>query len=330
MKQYRKKIKNRNFNSRDVESLIKDINSIIKGKKQGYTELSDDDVKQLKVIKFFLGKYEENNANVSLATREEHLSHYKVRNLINELELNNIVNPVFQSVGGHFNFQINDRIRYRNYLYKLVEETLNKIPNLEFDLFKDINWHNPWIVTIGGTIIASLVLLFLAFLFSWSPFTPEEPPRIEIESASFEPTSFGCDNNHIFDIKYKVAHIGGGDVGFGQPYYMYVDQIKNTCLEGFSFFNSTKVEHPLCYNTFYKGNDEVEACDPKFEPINKETVLVVSHQNSLSYRMTKIFEENNVSTCEFSEHVKLCVDLDEIGYCSAPKEVNINFNCNRS
>ena len=320
MKQYRKKIENRNFNSRDVESLITDIKLIIKEKKQGYTELSDDDVKQLKVIKFFLGKYEENNSNVSLGTQDEHLSHYKVRNIINELELNNIVTQVIQ---------ITDRIQYRNYLYKLVEETIDKIPRTEFNFFKKINWHDPWIVTIGGTIIASLILLFLAFMFSWPPFTPEEPPRIEIESASFEPTYFGCNNNHEFDIKYKVAHIGGVGVGFGQPYYIYVNQTKNTCLEDFTFFNSTQVAHPLCYNTFYKGNDEVEACNPKFEPINKETVLVVSHQNSLSYRMTKIFEENNVSTCEISEQVKLCVDLDGTGYCSQPKDVDINFNCNR-
>ncbi len=330
MKKYQNKIDKRELKSSDIESLINDINSIIKEKRNGHTELSDDDIKQLKVIRFLLNKYEENTSNISLTTRDEQLSHYKTKDIINELELNNIITQVVQGLGGHFNFQITDRIRYLNYLYKLIEELIKKIPSSNFSLKFKIDWKNPYvvgfIVTVGGGLLILIIWVLLTNPFS---LLLKEPPRIEIESASFNPTYFGCDNNHVFDIKYKVAHIGGSEVGFGQPYYVFVNQTKNTCLDNFTFFNSTRVIHPLCYNTFYKGKDEVEACNPKFEPINRETILVESHQNSLSYRMTDIFNENNVTGCEITEQIKLCVDLDGNEYCSIPKDVNLKYNCNR-
>ncbi len=330
MKKYTNKINKRELYSSDIDSLISDIETIMKEKKKGHTELSDDDIKQLKAIRFLLSKYEEGNESTSLVTRQEYLSHHKVKNIINDLELNNIITYVSHGIGGQFSFTITDMVSYRNFLYKLIEEILNKIPKgiPLIEKIRHFNWKDNLrniilgvFITVVGGVIAGLLL---SRLLEEQP----EPPRIEIKSASFQPTSFQCSQTSEFDMKYKVAHIGGTDVGFGQPYYVFVNQTKNTCLRNFTFFNSSLDVHLLCYNTFYKGKDVVEACDPEFDPIHKETVTIESHQSSLPNRMIEIFKGSNLTSCELTENIKLCVKLDGNGYCSMPNEVEIKYSCN--
>ena len=116
MRDYLKKIENKELSSSDVESLIKEIHVIIKEKKQGHQELSDDDIRQLKIIKLLLENYEEEKEDISFIANNEGLSYHKVRDFINELDFNGIITYVIQSMGGHFSFKITDKIRFRNYI----------------------------------------------------------------------------------------------------------------------------------------------------------------------------------------------------------------------
>ena len=330
MKKYLKLIEERNFKSSDVESLIQRIQDIIKNKESGHQELSNDDIKQLKIIEFFLKEYEKHKENIGFSSNENALSHHKVRNIINDLEMNGIVTYVIQAMGGHFSFKITDKVRFRNFLYESAKEIIEKIPlkeNLHDKVkklnLKKIDWKNPWIVTIVGGLVVGIILLAIASN------SGGEPPNIEFDFVDFNPTFFSCDYDYDFNITYKVAHISGEPVGFGQPYYKFINQTKNTCLNDFTFFNSSGISHALCSNTFYEDNQVVgEACNPELEPINQKTVKIVSDQSQLVSRMKTLFRENNVSSCEINEEIILCISLDEEEYCdNRISTLKLNYNC---
>lgn len=327
MKKYLKLITERNFKSSDAESLIQRIQEIIKNKESGHQELSNDDIKQLRIIGFFLKKYEEQKEDVSFNSNENALSHHRVRNFINDLELNGIITYVAPTMGRFF-FKITDKIRFRNFLYESAKEIIEKIPKEEkiYDKIKSIKWKEyiskiiiGVLILVIGTVIATMIVKGIN----------KEPPKIEFDFVDFNPTSFSCNYDYDFNITYKVAHVSGDPVGFGQPYYKFINQTKNTCLDDFTFFNSSGVSHALCYNTFYEDNEVVgEACNPELEPINQKTIKITSDQNQLVSRMKNLFRENNISSCEINEEIRLCISLEGKEYCdNKVSTLKMNYNC---
>jgi hypothetical protein len=300
---------------------------IIKEKQKGHRELSDDDIKQFRILNCLIKKYEENNEKVEISTRDEHLSSHRVRRIIDELSLNQIIAKPLMGQGEYY-FEILDKIRFRNYIYNLIGRILNKIPQDTFQQrFKKIDWHDPYLVKILGSLAVILIVAFGAFIWNSIQGSTEDElqPRVEIDSVSFFPTTFSCGQYSSFDLSYKVAHIGGAEVGFGQPFYTFINQTFNTCLENFTFFNNTPPNQALCYNKFTRGDKLIEACNPKFDPIFKETISVESNLNNLTRRMLNQFKAKNISDCKISEQVIICVELDEKGYCSEINTIDINY-----
>ncbi len=326
MKNYKKKIVDKTLSSNDVELLITKLDTIIKEKTKGHANYSEDDIKQLRIIKFLLKIYEEDKGVTGFSTQEKKLSYHRVKNLLNELELNQIITEPFSAMGGFFSFEILDRVRYRDYLYKIIELVLEKFPKEHFvESLKKFDFNNQYVVGLVVTIIGGLIVGMILF-FLLQPYQNQtEPPQIRIDSVSFSPNAFTCNAAPQFKVSYKVAHIGGKEVGFGQPYYIFLNQTSNTCLQNFTFFNSTGIAQPLCYNIFYRGNQIREACTPKFEPIFKETIRIDSDLSILVTRMLKEFKEKRVADCMVSEQVKVCVNLEDVEYCSDNQTVEISY-----
>ncbi len=182
-----------------------------------------------------------------------------------------------------------------------------------------MDWKNPYLVVTFGVFLA----LVGNSIFSGND-DVEQPPRVDIDSVSFFPSTFTCNYYSDFEVTYKVSHISGKRGGFGQPYYLFVNQTENTCLENFTFFNSTPAIHGLCSNTFDDG-EKIESCEPKFEPIFEKTIKVKSNLNNLTYTMMELFKNNSIRDCKISEQVQICVELDGIGHCSDIKTANIEY-----
>ncbi len=323
MDAYREKIKNRDLTTNDIDLIISEIELIMKEKRRGYTELSDDDIEQLKIFRFFLSNYEENNKSVNFSTRTEHLNHHKVKNIIDELELNQIITKPLGDIGGRFYFEILDKVRYRDYILKSIELIINKIPRKTlFGFLGKLDWYNPYVVGFGVTVFGGLLLLIF-----WNMITskPEPVPGIQIDSISFSPTTFLCGQYSNFDVTYKVGHVSGEGVGFGYPYYVLINQTKNTCLENFTFFNGTPSAHCLSFNKISDGKEEIAVCSSNVEPLFHKTITVKSNLNDLAYRMIDVFRDKNVSDCELSEQVKICAIFDDKDYCSSGRTVDITY-----
>jgi len=262
-----------------------------------------------------LKKVEEKKEDVGFTANKEELSYHKIRDLIDELELNRIIAMVHKAIGGYFGFKIIDEIKFRNYLYLLIEEILHKIDGTKKKRLGNlkIDWKNPWIVGIGTGIILIILGTIFALIFNS---VPKNSTEIGFDFVSFKPHSFLCNNNYDFNITYRIAHIDGKPVGFGQPYYIFINQTKNTCLDNFTFFNNSRTKNLLCYNKFYEGNEIIgEACNPELEPLNHRTITAVSDQSQLVWNMKNSFRVNNISDCEIEEQIKICIESDGKNYC---------------
>lgn len=336
MKQYRQRIKNKTLTSEDIDNIVLKIQQIIKEKQKGHIDLSDGDLKQLRILKYLLKKYENEEETVLFSTAEEQLNSHKVKKIIKELELNQIISDSTKYIGGGYEFEIIENTRYRDYIYKLVEDIINKIPHdTVLCSLKRIDWQNPYIVGIVCTIIGAILIYIFVIPISpqlstifWKNEEAIQLPRVEIESVHFSTNKFSC--NYIrypsFYVSYKIAHIDGKDVGFGQPFYQFINQTKNTCLDNFTFFNRTTQYHALCHNVYEYESGKKESCYAKIDPISEEVARATSYLNADFDHMLNIFRSKNVSDCDISEQVRICVELDSIMYCSQTKTFNLEYS----
>ena len=182
------------------------------------------------------------------------------------------------------------------------------------------NWQNPWLVTIVGGLI--LLFIWAVIAQPWEEFT--NPPRIEIDQITFSPNTFNCGIYSDMQINYKIFQVGGKDTGRGQPYYLFVNQTKNSCMGNFTFFNKTPIA--MCNSPHFDIHGELlEGCSPKFDPLTKEPRRIKSRLSTEVRNMLDTFKNANVSDCNISENIKICAAIDEKPYCSGIQEININY-----
>jgi hypothetical protein len=190
MRKYKKKIRNRNLQSEDLDAIILKINLIINEKQKGYSELSDDDINTLEVLKFLLTKYEERINKLSFSTQNEQLNYNKVRNIVNDLSLNEIITDPLIGLGGDYFFEILDKVRFRNYLYKSIELIIQKVPNGFTEITRYFNWKDNVlfskivigiVIAVIGTVIGGIILGHIQL-----PYNSSTPVNDSIEMNGLE------------------------------------------------------------------------------------------------------------------------------------------------
>jgi hypothetical protein len=330
MKWVEKRISKRQFNCADVEKLIAEIDTIINNKSTGHTEVSEDDIKELKVIGFLLKQYEGHSTSVNFTTQDEHLSHHKTKQIVEDLELNRIITKPLMGFGGVCFFEVLDRIAFRDFLYGLTIQCVHKLPQDRsiIEWFKKLNWKDnskAIMLMVIGTVIATLITTPIINYF----YHTDEPTRIEVKGIGFDTTFFSCNKHVPFNVEYKVAHISGKNAGFSQPFYVFLNQTNNNCLNNYTFFNSTPEAHLLCFNTQENQFGKQETCTPMIDPLSDSTSKVISNMNDIGYNLINTFFERNVTTCNLTEQIKVCVTADDNTYCSEPKTADISYQgCN--
>jgi hypothetical protein len=194
MKSIRKKLNQKELKCRDIDSIKSKIKHIVTNKQDGYREFSEDDIEQLDIIKKLLRFYEEGKREVNIQSRGSEYNKAKI--IVDELSLNQIISNPLRSVGGQQYFQINDLTRYRNYLYKLIELIIDKVPKKAKTKDKARNslnhlLHNNGVrgicvVVIGGIILA----LILPYILPAENIEPEpsllEPSEQIIKDITIE------------------------------------------------------------------------------------------------------------------------------------------------
>lgn len=190
MKKYKKKIRNRNLQSKDLDEIILKINLVINEKQKGYRELSDDDINTLEVLKFLLTKYEENIKNLSFSTKNEQLNYNKVKNIVNDLSLNEIITDPLIGMGGDYLFEVLDKVRFRNFIYKSIELIIQKVPNGFTEITRYFNWKDNVLfrrivigilITAIGTVIGGIILGYISL-----PYNSSIPVNDSIEMNGLE------------------------------------------------------------------------------------------------------------------------------------------------
>lgn len=190
MKKYKKKIQNRNLQSKDLDEIILKINLVINEKQKGYRELSDDDINTLEVLKFLLTKYEENIKNLSFSTKNEQLNYNKVKNIVNDLSLNEIITDPLIGMGGDYLFEVLDKVRFRNFIYKSIELIIQKVPNGFTEITRYFNWKDNVLfrrivigilITAIGTVIGGIILGYISL-----PYNSSIPVNDSIEMNGLE------------------------------------------------------------------------------------------------------------------------------------------------
>jgi len=91
-------------------------------------EFSDSDIKLLNVIRFLLVEYEENKENISFIARDQNLSFHRVKEVLTNLRDAGIITILQLNLSRAVNFNIVDKIKFRDYLYAHVQSVCNKYP----------------------------------------------------------------------------------------------------------------------------------------------------------------------------------------------------------
>jgi|SRR5208283_3396946 len=158
MKKIKDKILDKTLSPDDVDMIIQNLQEIIKKKTRGHNNFSEDDIKQLKVLQFLLKFYNQSDVNFSIQDER----YERIANILDELELNKIITKPLTALGGLFQFRILDRVRYRDYIYKLIELIIEKFPKEDYLAFlKKIDLDNQYIVGIIVTVIGGILLYLI-------------------------------------------------------------------------------------------------------------------------------------------------------------------------
>lgn len=165
MNSIRRKFKRKSLESTDIDFMISTINDIISNERKGCQNLSEDDVQNLEIIKQLLIQYLKKNRSVHFQANSK-MDYNKTRIIVNELSLNQIIGNSVSGMGGTFWFEIIDLNRFRDYLYKLIELILEKIPKgIRFKepikIFLKRFFSNPWVIGIGCTVIGGIILALI-------------------------------------------------------------------------------------------------------------------------------------------------------------------------
>ena len=135
MKKINKKLAKKDLISSDLDIIKSKIKDILYKKIDGYQNLSTDDIDNLNIIQELLKFYDNNKKSVNIG-KSQNIDHNKTRLIIDNLEINQIIAHVSWGIGWTYRFEIIDSNRFRDFLYKMIEEIIEKIPH--YDFFKII------------------------------------------------------------------------------------------------------------------------------------------------------------------------------------------------
>lgn len=225
MRQITKKLNKKTFLSTDIDVLKSKISAILTNKEEGYVNFSNDDIENLNIFQELLKYYEKNQKRVSLQKSSE-LDYDKTKLILDELALNQIISGLLGGIGWFFEFQIIDMVRFRDYLYKRIEEIMSKLPggfkfsNLKTFLEPTINKVLAGLIV---TILSGLLVLVIWEMIPQDSFKTESYMDIDVATKGLRDCyhQFGRENcNDIFnplaqDLNFTKLHLWlqnkGGD-----------------------------------------------------------------------------------------------------------------------
>jgi len=191
-----KKINEKEFTSADCPELIDFLK-----KRSGNVYISQDDIEEVKAICFLLKKKEIRDTGGSENISEgecddKNVDIIIIRKILNELKHSSILGHRYDSVGTATDFEISNRIKFRDHLYQKILEILGRFPamkayahsmptsptsrdqaNVESKgggtkqdsttkkAFIKSFLYNPWIMGIGIAVIGGLLVLSLWQIF---------------------------------------------------------------------------------------------------------------------------------------------------------------------
>lgn len=168
MKRLNNKLTNKNLISSDLDLKKSKIKESLYKKINGYQNLSNDDIDNLDIIQELLKFYENNATSVNIG-KSQNIDYNKTKLIIDNLEINQIITHTSWGMGWSCWFEIIDSNRFRDFLYKMIEEIIEKIPH--YDIFKIIKEFRlskklKTLVLIIGLVASILTILGFMGFFS--------------------------------------------------------------------------------------------------------------------------------------------------------------------
>lgn len=175
---------------------------------------------------------------------------------------------------------------------------------------------------IAAVSLIALVVFSSITIYLQHKANQPEPPEALIERVSLANDYLFCDDENTVTLFYSLYHISGKMLGERQPYYLRLNQTKNTCFDGTFFYE----RFPLCYNLYTTGN-RVISCAARFEPLTEDTPTdALSYLgNETTTFLNKMKEQNQSEECEISEVIEICVSIGGEISCSEPTELKLKY-----